>query len=145
MWKTDYVDTSILNKSKDAMLFHFDCDHNRFLKVFMYLNDVGADNGPHVYVPNTSVEYRAKLPDCIQKDGRLNSIEVINSGLIPNYIEGPGGTMIFADTSSLHKEEHQLKKGHPRYILQIQYVDSLAGARLAHTRKELIEMNPGIC
>ena len=36
-WKTIQSGNGRLNMSRDAMHFHFDCDHNRFMKVFVYL------------------------------------------------------------------------------------------------------------
>jgi ectoine hydroxylase-related dioxygenase (phytanoyl-CoA dioxygenase family) len=33
-----------------AQLYHFDMDRVKWLKVFVYLTDVGADNGPHYFV-----------------------------------------------------------------------------------------------
>jgi len=43
-----YTDFDKLNG--DAMLFHFDKDRLRWLKCFIYLDDVTDENGPHVYV-----------------------------------------------------------------------------------------------
>ena len=53
-WKTIQSDNGRLNMSKDAMHFHFDCDHNRFMKVFVYLDSVDNSCGPHIFVPNSS-------------------------------------------------------------------------------------------
>jgi hypothetical protein len=141
-WKTSYVHESIHNANSDAMLFHFDADHNRFLKVFVYLNDVGQHEGPHVFIPRTSSLYRKQLPEYLQRDGRFSNIELIKLGLVPQYVTGPKGTMIFADTHCLHRGT-RVSQGHHRYILQFQFVDSVAGSRAAHSPEDIIEMNKG--
>ena len=38
---------------RDAQFFHFDLDDYRFCKLFLYLTDVDADSGPHIYVEGT--------------------------------------------------------------------------------------------
>ena len=38
---------------RDAQLFHFDMDNYKFCKLFIYLTDVDAGAGPHVYVPTS--------------------------------------------------------------------------------------------
>jgi hypothetical protein len=43
-WHTAFQDHP---DSNAAQYFHFDMDRFQWLKVFVYLTDVGADNGPH--------------------------------------------------------------------------------------------------
>lgn len=40
--------------AKDNQLFHRDIDDFKFCKLFIYLTDVGPDDGPHVYVRGSS-------------------------------------------------------------------------------------------
>jgi hypothetical protein len=42
------------HKPKNAEYFHRDVDDFKFVKVFIYLSDVGEENGPHVYVDGSS-------------------------------------------------------------------------------------------
>ena len=58
--------------SEAAQLFHFDMDRIRFLKVFIYLTDVGTENGPHVYVRGS---HRSK-PPAFFRDRRFSDAEV---------------------------------------------------------------------
>ena len=37
-------------KTSSAQAFHFDNDFSKFLKLYIYLNDVNLKNGPHIYV-----------------------------------------------------------------------------------------------
>lgn len=140
VWKTVYQPRNGHDMNGDAMNFHFDCDHNRFLKVFIYLDDVTANHGPHVYVEKTSAEYRKSLPESLSIDGRFSSLEVINAGLVPKIVTGEKGTIIFADTQNLHRGT-PVHSGATRYILQLQFVDSVFGARPAHKAEDIEDMN----
>ena len=133
-------DASRLN---DAMMFHFDFDHNRFLKIFIYLSDVDCTCGPHVYIKNTHSALRFKLPKPLQRDGRLTSREVVNCGLVPKYALGERGTIIFGDTTNLHKGT-PVRQNKSRYILQLQFVDSIFGQKNRHSLDELMDMNQGV-
>jgi hypothetical protein len=139
-WRTDYVPRVFHNINSDAMHFHFDCDHNKFIKLFIYLDDVSSSNGPHVFVPRTSADFRHSLPTRLQRDGRISSVEVINEGLVPNIITGNKGCIIFADTHNLHRGT-PVHKGKSRYILQLQFVDSVFGAKSSHPVSHFCEMN----
>lgn len=103
--------------------FHQDYDDIKFLKVFIYLNDVNKQNGPHVYVKNS-----------------INNIHLIkneNSRLSERYednviyekygnnvinITGNTGTIIFEDTHGLHKGTN-VKDG-KRFVLQLVFGSS---------------------
>ena len=39
--------------AKEAQLWHRDPEDLKIIKVFIYLNDVNAENGPFCYIPNT--------------------------------------------------------------------------------------------
>ena len=39
--------------NKSAHFFHFDLDRPKWLKLFIYLSDVGNLNGPHIYIKNS--------------------------------------------------------------------------------------------
>jgi len=46
---TNAGETNEIKMSQDAMYYHSDKDRVRWLKAFIYLDDVGADNGPHLH------------------------------------------------------------------------------------------------
>ena len=139
-WRTTYVPSEIHNESSDALKFHFDCDHNRFMKVFMYLDSVDFRSGPHVYAPKTSAICRPSLNSILHRDGRISNIDIINSGLSPTPLFGKAGTLIFADTHNLHRGT-KVREGKCRYILSLQFVDSVFGAPPIHTATQIQEMN----
>ena len=47
------LETSENEKYKNAQYFHWDNDFTKFVKLYIYLNDVNYDNGPHIFIPET--------------------------------------------------------------------------------------------
>lgn len=141
-WRTD---PGIQEKqlSSDAMMYHFDSDHNRFLKVFVYLDNVDEATGPHSYAPKTSISFRKKLPDELKRDGRISDSLITKYRIETKLICGSGGTIIFADTHNLHKGT-PIRGNKSRYILQLQFVDSLLGATSPHELSDINDMNSGM-
>lgn len=90
--------------SETAQLFHYDLDTLRWLKVFIYLSNVGPDNGPHEYIP---ASHRAEFKPykILRKEyGRYSDDEMnryCESG--PKIICADEGTVVFADTRCFHK------------------------------------------
>lgn len=90
-----------------AQTFHFDFDAPpAWLKLFIYLGDVGAGQGPHVFVRGThkpghpgTAELRGRGYERISDEdlaaaiGSQNEIEII----------GTKGTVFFVDTRAFHK------------------------------------------
>jgi hypothetical protein len=109
--------------SRAAQLYHFDMDRLKFIKFFIYLTDVGPDNGPHVYVSG-SVK---RKPRELLRDGRIPDADV--EAHYPRdavmEITGPRGTIFAADTRGLHKGK-PLRTGH-RLLLQLEFANSLFG------------------
>ncbi len=109
--------------SAAAQQFHFDLDRLSFLKVFVYLTDVGPGNGPHVYVRGSHRD----LPAALRVDRRFGDEEV--ERWFPGRqisIEGRRGTVFVADTRGMHKGL-ALVEGH-RLVFQLQFSSSLYGA-----------------
>lgn len=115
---------------KAAQLWHFDMDRSKWLKVFIYLNDVNLDNGPHCFIKkshlNKGIDFK------IRKNGyqRLDD-SIIDSHYSKNnieYIFGKKGTILFEDTRGLHKGLRVKKNS--RLLLQFQFSSSLFGGKL---------------
>jgi len=120
-WSTPY------SKEPDAVaaqLYHFDFDSLNFLKFFVYLTDVGPDNGPHCFVQGSMVN----KPKSLRVDRRLQDEEIEKHYDKKDIVEidGSRGTMFLADTRAFHKGKN-LQSG-DRLIFQIVYADSLFGA-----------------
>ena len=113
-------DASVGELSTDAQIFHADKDFVRFLKIFIYLNDVDISNGPHVYIPHSK--------KCtLGRDGRFSDADAqsFSPTISPVYIEGPEGTIIYGDTSCLHRGTNP--SAGVRYMLTLEYTNSTAG------------------
>lgn len=100
---------------EEAENFHRDNDGIRFLKFFLYLTDVGAEQGPHKFVRGSHVE--AKLLD----SRRFDDAEVeaaFGAHRILTMIGGAGHAFI-EDTFGVHKG--QLPVSGTRLLLQVRY------------------------
>jgi hypothetical protein len=107
--------------SEAAQLFHYDYDWPAFVKFFMYLTDVGPENGPFTFVVGTHESKRS------WSQGRRDDAYVVS-----NYsdsiraVTGGAGDLIIADTVGYHKGE-RVREGE-RVMLQLEFAVSRIGA-----------------
>lgn len=117
--------------SEAAQLFHFDMDRPRWLKLFVYLTDVGPDNGPHVFIPGTHQD--GGIPAALLSKGyaRLQDDDVAKCFPRNRWLEvvGSRGTVILEDTRGLHKGK-PVSVG-DRLIFQVEYASSLFGGAVS--------------
>lgn len=130
-WHTAFHDHP---DSKAAQFFHFDMDRFQWLKVFIYLTDVGPDNGPHAFVRGS--HRTGGIPPHILERGyvRLTDEEVAATYPAEDILAftAPRGSIIVEDTRGLHKGVH-VRDG-ARLILQLQFSNSLFGTNYAPAR-----------
>ena len=102
---------------KNAQFYHYDCDYKKFLKIFIYLNDVDIKSGPHVYIQKT---HKKKFFKHILAE-RINDEEVLKFYGNENQkiFTKDEGSVIIEDTFGLHKGE--VPKLRSRYVLIIEY------------------------
>ncbi|MGB1040233.1 MAG: phytanoyl-CoA dioxygenase family protein [Flavobacteriales bacterium] len=110
--------------SAAAQEFHFDMDRIKFLKFFVYLSDVGTENGPHCYVPKS---HKTPLPKEFRKDGRVPDERIEEYYGKPLEICKPKGSIMLVDTRGFHKGK-PLTSGE-RLLLQMEYTNSLLGQK----------------
>jgi hypothetical protein len=122
LWsKVDYVDVwySIpvgeQAERRASQLWHRDFEDRHLLKVFLYLSDVDQQAGPFEYVsgtqpggPHEDIDpWQASGISASQKGTALLGVEQqIAARVSPEHIRtftGPKGTMIFCNTSGLHR------------------------------------------
>jgi hypothetical protein len=139
--------------SNAAQFFHFDMDRFKWLKVFIYLTDVGPENGPHAFVRGS--HRTGAIPPHILERGyvRLTDEEVAANYPTEDILAftAPRGSIIVEDTRGLHKGVH-VRDG-ARLILQLQFSNSLFGTNYTPARmrkvsssrmKFMLERSPDI-
>jgi len=94
-------ETSEIEKKDNAQYFHYDNDFKKFFKVFLYLNDVDTDSGPHSFVKFSHKERYFK--HLLSK--RIDDQEIQKNYGDHNIIkfDRPKGSLIFEDTFGFHK------------------------------------------
>lgn len=117
--------------SDAAQLYHFDMDRVKWLKVFIYIDDVGDDNGPHCYISGTH-KIEAK-PDNLLARGyvRITDEELRTHYPAANFkiLPGKAGSVFAGDTMCWHKGK-PLELGKNRLMLEFEYSSSSFGVNL---------------
>ena len=100
-------DLSSAQLSSNAQVFHLDLDAFRFLKVFVYLSDVGPRQGPHVFVSGSSLPFQSPSTTLSVLSPSLRASDQAIEGLYGRDAVmthcGRAGTVIIEDTSGFHK------------------------------------------
>jgi hypothetical protein len=115
-----------------AQLYHRDLADYRFCKLFIYLTDVDADAGPHVFVegthdPDTVAEARRNAPDgeASFHDWYFGQLRKSDEDVeryfakTPVRFEGPAGSLFLVNTQGMHKG--LLPKTTERLVCQVLY------------------------
>lgn len=105
--------------SEAAMAFHCDSDYFGFLKFFVLLTNVDAENGPFTFVGGS---HRGKR----HVAGRMKDSEIVSDDDVVYYGTGQAGDLFIVDSKGWHKAS-QPQSGY-RTMLQIVYSSSLFGS-----------------
>ncbi|CAN5833146.1 hypothetical protein BH11PSE12_BH11PSE12_00310 [soil metagenome] len=103
------------NGAQQAEHFHRDVDDLKFLKLFIYLTDVGENNGPHIYVTHSSSSNK------LCEIRRFDDAEVVSQFGRENILQltGNSGECFLEDTFGIHKGQ-PVQEG-IRLIFQVVY------------------------
>lgn len=114
---------SYSGESDSTQVFHQDGDDIKFIKIFIYLNDVSLNNGPHSYVKG-SINQRMLINQKFRLSERYDDNTIVKSFGKDNILNmvGSKGTIIFENTEGFHKGS-PLKSGY-RFMLQLLYCSS---------------------
>lgn len=121
--RSNAADIPDSKQDQDALFWHCDKDRLSFVKVFVYLSEVGPRNGPHQYIASSADNYQ----EMGGGDRRFTEEEVRAKYPAENFKEvtAEPGTIFIADTTTLHKGT-VVREGY-RDLLQTQYSTSLFG------------------
>lgn len=105
---------------ENAQMFHFDMDRIKWLKLFLYINDVSEQNGPHVFVKGS--HRRGCQPKAIRRKGyqRIFDKEIAHfySPDKITSIVGSAGTSFLADTRGYHKGLTPIKGERLAFVIE---------------------------
>lgn len=100
--------------------FHQDYDDTKFLKLFIYINDVGDNNGPHTYIKKS---LKNIVDTDILKKYKYTPSKRLDENVFTKYVKndiinivGEEGTLIIENTKGFHKGTN-VKQG-KRFLLQ---------------------------
>ncbi|MBI2186952.1 MAG: phytanoyl-CoA dioxygenase family protein [Acidobacteria bacterium] len=111
MWPALHAVGAWLNYPTDepaasSQLWHHDPEDLKVIKAFIYLEDVGEDNGPFTYVPGTH-PFGPNVPTAQRHNGKRRLRDDQFTAVFPpsmwRVCTGPAGTMILADTIGYHR------------------------------------------
>jgi hypothetical protein len=122
-WQTSYGEAD----DNSAQKFHFDLDRLKWLKFFVYLNNVDEKNGPHAFIKGTHIP--GNIPSFFLEKGyvRLEDEEIFryyDGNQIKEFCSNRG-TIIIEDTKGLHKGKKALNG--QRLTFNLQYCNSYFG------------------
>ena len=131
---------SMDERDRAAQHFHSDHDRLRFVKVFVYLDNVDLNNGPHVFCEGT---HRQRPPE-LWSNRRLSDAVVASH--VPEsdrrIVTGLAGTVFMADTHGLHKGM-ALNSGQRR-VFQTEYCSSLFGSKRPLLNPDMLKQSPAM-
>ena len=115
-----------------SQCWHKDGDDRKFIKIFIYLNDVNSENGPFCYIQNTHKINNKMFSSEQKKKTKYSSFNILEDKDVSNIYPkkdvkecfGEFGTTIFADTSGFHKGK-TLKKN-SRVMLVYEYFSEVS-------------------
>ncbi len=103
-------------QKESAKNWHWDCDGIKWIKVFVYINNVDVTNGPHAFVEKSHMNWKVN-----DKSTRVTEDQILSAygqKAIKSFT-AVRGTVIFEDTRGFHRGT-PLLAGH-RLVLQLQF------------------------
>jgi hypothetical protein len=140
---------------ESAQFYHFDMDRLKWLKIFIYLTDVGPADGPHAFISGSHKVDGIPTHFLNRGYARLSDEEVefhYGKSKEVSFV-APRGTIILEDTRGLHKGTAVQRDGKSRLLLQLQFSNCLFGAETPNSKiskiansklKKLLDAEPEI-
>ena len=116
-----------------SQLWHYDVNDERILKLFVYLEDCGAQNGPFTFIPGDASRAVAAAVGHYVTDEHI-------AGFVPRSrwrsVEGPAGTAFFIDTGRCYHFGSRCTL--PRHVYIATYSSGLKFMRRARMWGDLL-------
>jgi len=127
MWWSATFDDRAETDDYAAQQFHFDYDPApKWLKFFVYVTDVDAESGPHIFVRGSHRRRQPHLRDTLARGYvRIADGEIEQLFGRDNVVElvGARGTVLAVDTMGFHKGKPPRSRS--RLIMQLEYATPL--------------------
>jgi hypothetical protein len=120
-----------------SQLWHYDVNDARIIKLFVYLEDCGPENGPFTFVPADASQSVARRVGHYVDDKRLAEVVPENRW---EKIEGAAGTAFLIDTGRCYHFGSRCEK--PRVAMIATYSSGLKFMRRASLWGEILEAQP---
>jgi ectoine hydroxylase-related dioxygenase (phytanoyl-CoA dioxygenase family) len=119
IWRSHQTEISERSASQN---WHRDYNEYQMIRIFLYFNDVNANNGAGEYVTGTHYlgDSYNKLQDSEDGVSRYSTEEQVTKEFESNKLviaEGAAGTMYFVDTAGLHRGGYHPVPGERRVAL----------------------------
>ncbi|WP_337267418.1 hypothetical protein [Oryzifoliimicrobium ureilyticus] len=129
-WSFPTMTATDADLSRASFKFHFDLDDWRMLKFFFYLNDVGSDAGPHVYVRGSHKRRRLKHQLTLVVGHPAEEVLAFYGKDQAITVTGAAGTGFVEDPFGFHMGT--LAKREPRFMMEIGFGVSKPSQRRFH-------------
>ena len=138
-----WISTAFSPEASDdaAQLYHFDLDRIKWLKIFVYINDVNEEQGPHYYIEGSHLT--GAKPQYLLDRGY---VRISDDEILKNYpknkvknITGKAGAVFAGDTKCWHKGTPVIKG--KRMVLQLEYTANLFGGNVP--KSKIYNYSPG--
>jgi hypothetical protein len=119
MWWSFACPADAEQQMKAGQGFHYDLDGYRAIAFFFYLTDVGASNGPHIYVRGSHLKKLLSHKVSLHKgrdEAQINRVYGLEDQVM---CCGPAGTGFAEDIFGFHKGLHP--ESGDRLIVQLRY------------------------
>ena len=121
-----------------AQEFHWDMERIRWLRFFIYLTDVGPENGPHCFIKGS--HRTGAIPEELLKLGYVRQSDetlqrVYGSDAFREFT-GKRGTIVAEDSRGFHKGKMLTEKD--RLLLAFELSNTLFGANKRHRIRKIL-------
>lgn len=129
-WSFPTPGASETDLNRLSFKYHFDLDDWRMLKFFFYINDVGVDAGPHVYIRESHRRRRLKHQLTPVVGHPADEVLAYYGRDAVMTLTGPAGTGFVEDPFGFHMGT--LPKARPRLMMEVAYGVSKPSQRRYH-------------